>query len=173
MEIENKLDNQERDDSKDIVVIDYYDRINKRWIKLEVTKEVARLLHNEKEKTRKGNNRYNRYNLSFDEVFDSTKKDNPNEKYLADENGDPQTILEQREQHRMEEALKEEQRVIIQNAMPTLTQSQQDVIGMMIYDNMSYSEMAEARGVKNKSSIYKIVKGASKNVKKFIEDNQN
>jgi len=173
MEIENKLDNQERDDSKDIVVIDYYDRINKRWIKLEVTKEVARLLHSENEKTRRANNKYYKYNLPFDEVFDSTKKDNPNERYLEDEGMDPQTILERREQRRMEEAFKEEQRVIIQNAMPALTKPQQDVVGMIIYDNMSYTEMAEARGVKNKSSISKIVKGAAKNVKKFIEDNQN
>ena len=35
---------QKRDDSKDLVTIDYYDRIHKKWIKVEVTKEVARFM---------------------------------------------------------------------------------------------------------------------------------
>ena len=59
--IENKLNEEKRDDSKDIVTIDYYDRIHKQWIKLDVTKEVARLIKSEDQKTRRANNKYNYY----------------------------------------------------------------------------------------------------------------
>ena len=40
--IENKLNEEKRDDSKDIITIDYYDRIHKQWIKLDVTKEYTK-----------------------------------------------------------------------------------------------------------------------------------
>ena len=38
---------QIRDDSKNLVTIDYYDRIHKQWIKVEVTKEVARFMQSD------------------------------------------------------------------------------------------------------------------------------
>ena len=47
------------DDSKEIVTIDYFDRINKKWIKLDVTKEVAKFLESNKKKLRRKQNQYN------------------------------------------------------------------------------------------------------------------
>lgn len=161
-----------QDDSKEIVTIDYFDRINHRWIKLDVTKEVARLLHNEREKTRKANNRYYNHNLSFDEVFDSTKKENPNEKYLEDENSDPQQLLEEHEQKRIDEALREHQRAVIENALPTLTECQQEIVKLAIYENMTYSEIANLRGV-SKQAILRIIRAAEKNIKIYVDRTQN
>ena len=39
--IEDKNLAQKQDDSKEMVTIDYFDRIHKQWIKLDVTKEDA------------------------------------------------------------------------------------------------------------------------------------
>ena len=47
---------QIRDDSKNLVTIDYYDRIHKQWIKVEVTKEVARFMQSDTKKTRRKQN---------------------------------------------------------------------------------------------------------------------
>lgn len=163
-----ELDNKEKiDDSKEIVTIDYYDRIHKQWIKLDVTKEVARLLKSEDQKTRRGNNRYNYYNLPFDEVFDS--KNEENEKYLVDESS---TIDFENAENLMDIEL-ENKRTLIENSLCCLTPEQREVVEMAYYKNMSYSQIAEARGVNNKSSIYKIMKAAEKKIKKHINDTQN
>ena len=169
MEKENLVNEPERDDSKDIVTIDYYDRINKRWIKLDVTKEVARLLHTENERTRRANNRYNHYNLSFDEVFDSNKDDNPKNEYLIDENASPDVIMEKKEQAKVDEMMRDEQRAILENSIPKLTETQQEIIKCVLYDNMSYGEIAKLRNTK-KSSVYKAMKSASRKIKREISD---
>ena len=169
MEKENLVNEPERDDSKDIVTIDYYDRINKRWIKLDVTKEVARLLHTENERTRRANNRYIHHNLSFDEVFDSNKDDNPKNEYLIDENASPDVIMEKKEQAKLDEIMRDEQRAILENSIPKLTETQQEIIKYALYDNMSYGEIAKIRNTK-KSSVYKAMKAASKKIKSEISD---
>jgi len=163
--IENKLNEEKRDDSKDIVTIDYYDRIHKQWIKLDVTKEVARLLKSEDQKTRRANNKYNYYNLPFDEVFDSDK----NEEYLIDESA----TMDFEEIEILKDVSDEERRTIIENSLDCLTDDQREVIEMAYFQNMSYSEIAKARGVKSKNSIYKVMKSAEKRIRNFIEETQN
>ena len=162
---ENKLNEEKRDDSKDIITIDYYDRIHKQWIKLDVTKEVARLLKSEDQKMRRSNNRYNYYNLPFDEVFDSDK----NEEYLIDESA----TIEFDDNDMLKDFADEERRAIIENSLDCLNEDQRQVVEMAYFQNMSYSEIAKVRGVKNKSSIYKIMKAAERRMKKYIEGTQN
>ena len=56
MNNENINNKNKIDDSKEIVTIDYFDRINKKWIKLDVTKEVAKFLESNKKKLRRKQN---------------------------------------------------------------------------------------------------------------------
>jgi len=163
--IENKLNEEKRDDSKDIITIDYYDRINKRWIKLDVTKEVARLLKAEDQRTRRAKNKYNYYNLPFDEVFDSDK----NEELLIDENAN----FDFEEEGILRDCADEQRRTLIENSLDSLTPEQREVVEMAYFQNMSYSQIANARGLKSKNSVYKVMKAAEKNIKKYIEETQN
>ena len=45
------MENKENNDNKDLITIDYYDRIHKQWIKVEVTKEVANFMKADEQKT--------------------------------------------------------------------------------------------------------------------------
>ena len=123
--IENKLNEEKRDDSKDIITIDYYDRIHKQWIKLDVTKEVARLLKSEDQKMRRSNNRYNYYNLPFDEVFDSDK----NEELLIDESA----TMDFEDIEILRDVSDEERRTIIENSLDCLTDDQREVVEMAYF----------------------------------------
>ena len=163
--IENKLNEEKIDDSKDIITIDYYDRIHKQWIKLDVTKEVARLLKSEDQKMRRSNNRYNYYNLPFDEVFDSDK----NEELLIDESA----TMDFEDIEILRDVSDEERRTIIENSLDCLTDDQREVVEMAYFKNMSYSQIAKARGVASKNSIYKVMKSAEKRIRNFIEETQN
>ena len=172
MEKENLVNEPERDDSKDIVTIDYYDRINKRWIKLDVTKEVARFMRADTQKRRRKQNKYDFHNLPFDEVFDSNKDDNPNNEFLIDENASPDFIMEQKEKAKVEEAMRDEQRTLVENALPTLTPIQSEVV-KLIMQGYSYSQIAKMRGIENKSSICKVVKSSKKRIIEFLETDKN
>ena len=44
----SKNETEQRDDSKEIVVIKYHDRIHNQWIDVEVTKEVARFMESDR-----------------------------------------------------------------------------------------------------------------------------
>lgn len=170
--IENELVNQERDDSKDIVTIDYYDRINKRWIKLDVTKEVARFMRADTQKRRRKQNKYDFHNLPFDEVFDSNKDDNPKNEYLIDENASPDVIMEKKEQAKLDEMMRDEQRTLVENALPILTPTQRVTLKMAFYKNMSYRDIAIKRNV-TKAAVAKTIRKAQKNIKNFIENSEN
>jgi len=167
---ENLLDNK-RDDSKDPIVIDYYDRINKRWVKVETTKEVARLLKAENQRTRRKQNQYDFYNLPFDEVFDNTKKDYKNkEEYLIDENAE--INLEKLDDERMLFANEEHNRALIENSLYCLTPEQRDVVELAFYENKSYSEIAQQLGI-SKTSVCDRMKRARQNIKFHITNTQN
>ena len=114
---------------------------------------------------RRSNNRYNYYNLPFDEVFDSDK----NEEYLIDESA----TIEFDDNDMLKDFADEERRAIIENSLDCLNEDQRQVVEMAYFQNMSYSEIAKVRGVKNKSSIYKIMKAAERRMKKYIEETQN
>ena len=54
---EKQIQNEDYDDSDEIVTIDYYDRIHRQWVKVDVTKKVKRFLQSDnkkkKEKTKR------------------------------------------------------------------------------------------------------------------------
>ena len=146
------------DDSKELVVIDYFDRIHNQWIKVEVTKEVARLIKSDNQKIRRSNNKYNRYNLSFDEVFDSTKPDNDKEEYLIDESA--------------EINLENQQRTTIQNSLGKLPEKQRVVIEKILDENKNNREIAKELNIAE-ATVCERKKRAYQNIKKYISDTQN
>lgn len=177
MELEkNKLQVEDykeikRDDSKDPITIDYYDRINHRWIKVDTTKEVARLLHSEDEKTRRGNNRYNKYNFGFDDYFDQSKKSFADrEHYLKDDSAD--IDLEKADEKLMKEKIKENQRTIIENSLDCLTPEQREVIEKTFYENKSQNQIGIELGIKQ-NSVNERLKRAKQNIKKNINGTKN
>ena len=158
-----------RPDDKELVVIDYYDRIHKQWIKVEVTKEVARLLKNETQRERRKQNAYDYYNLPFDEVFDSTKKDyEKKEHLLVDENSEIR--LEAQDELMFAEMEEEQRRTIIENSLCCLTPEQREVVELAYYQNMSYGDIGKLIGI-TKPAVYKRMKNAEKNIRDFIEKN--
>lgn len=166
-EIENTK--PDYDDSEEIVTIDYYDRINKKWIKLDVTKKVARFLAASDKKMQRKQNQYDFYNKQFDIIFNENKPQN--EHFLIDEENDPEYVLEKQEKEMLEYVRDEHNRTLIENSLFVLTPTQKEVVEMAFYQNMSYSQIAERLGI-DKSSVYARMKKAEKNIKKYIEDTE-
>ena len=160
----------ENNENQELVTIDYYDRINKRIIKLEVTKEVAKFLKSDEQKTRRKQNQYDFRNKQFDKVFNENHPEN--EVFLLDENSSVDIVLEKEEREKLDEAKREHQKTLIENSLCCLTDSQRQVVEMAYYQNMTYSQIAEALNI-DKSSVYARIKNAEKNIKNYIKNTQN
>lgn len=163
---ENKID-----DSKQLITIDYYDRIHNKWIKVEVTKEVARFMKADKQQRRRKQNQYNYFNKPYDEIFDEDKHPE-NMNFLCDETQNPEYILTKKEEALVEKAKKEQQRTIIENSLCDLTAEQREVVEMAMYDNMSYKKIGENLNI-SKQSVSERMKNAEKNIKKHIKNTEN
>lgn len=163
---ENKID-----DSKQLITIDYYDRIHNKWIKVEVTKEVARFMKADKQQRRRKQNQYNYFNKPYDEIFDEDKHPE-NMHFLCDETQNPEYILAKKEEALVEKAKKEQQRTIIENSLCDLTAEQREVVEMAMYDNLSYKKIGENLNI-SKQSVSERMKNAEKNIKKHIKNTEN
>lgn len=163
---ENKID-----DSKELVMIDYFDRINNKWIKVEVTKEVARFMKADKQQRRRKQNQYDYFNKPYDEIFDEDKHPE-NMHFLCDDTQNPEYILAKKEETLVEKAKKEQQRTIIENSLCDLTAEQREVVEMAMYDNLSYKKIGEKLNI-SKQSVSERMKNAEKNIKKHIKNTEN
>ena len=170
MNNENINNKNKIDDSKEIVTIDYFDRINRKWIKLDVTKEVAKFLESNKKKLRRKQNQYNYFNKPIDAIFNESKPEN--EHFLIDESQDIEKILEKKENDVLDDLTRNYERTLIENSLYVLTPEQREVIEMVMYNNMSYSEIGNVLGI-DKSSVYARIKSAKKNIKNHIKNTQN
>ncbi len=170
MNNENINNKNNLDDSKEIIAIDYYDRIHKQWIKLDVTKEVANLLRASDQKERRKQNQYNYFNKPIDKIFNENKPEN--EHFLIDESQDVEKILEKIENDILDDLTRNYGRTLIENSLYVLTPEQREVIEMVMYKNMSYSEIGNLLGI-DKSSVYSRIKNAKKNIKNHIKNTQN
>ena len=162
---ENKVD-----DSKETITIDYYDRIHKQWIKLDVTKEVANLLKASDQKERRKQNQYNYFNKPIDKIFNENKPEN--EHFLIDESQDVEKILEKIEDDILDDLTRNYERTLIENSLYVLTPEQREVIEMVMYKNMSQNEIAKELNIEQ-SSVGGRLKRAKENIKKYIKNNQN
>lgn len=168
---EEQLKQEPYDDSKEIVTIDYYDRINHKWIKVDVTKEVARFMKADTQQRRRKQNQYDFYNKSYDKVFDEDKHPE-NMKYLLDETQSPEYIMEQKEKLLIENAKKEEQRTMIENSLNILNDTQLEVIEKTFYENKSENDIAEELGISQQAVSGRLIR-AEKNIKNHIKDTEN
>lgn len=166
------MDNKEnqKDDSKDLVMINYYDRIHHQWIKLEVTKDVARFMQRDRKRKRRYQKKCEKFTAPFDSVFAPNKP--YNEKYLIDESQEYEKIKAEQRKQKIEEFEIEHSRVLIENSLDVLTPPQREAVEMAFYKNMSYKEIAEQIGI-SKQSVHDRMKNAEKNIKKFIKTTEN
>lgn len=165
MNNENKID-----DSKEIVTIDYFDRINKKWIKLDVTKEVAKFLESNNRKLRRKQNQYNYFNKPIDAIFNENKPEN--EHFLIDENQDIEKNMELKELEAIEKAEENHKRTLIENSLYELTAKQREVVEKTLYENKSYGEISKELKI-SKSAVAKRSENANKNIRNYIKNTQN
>lgn len=160
---------QKRDDSKDLVTIDYYDRIHKKWIKVEVTKEVARFMKSNGKKTRRKQNKYNFRNIplsSFETEDDDYSFD------VEDESSDIEGIIERQELDRLDDIEFEYERTLIENSLYCLTSTQRKVVEMVFVKKMSYGDIAKELQI-SKTAVWKIMQNSRKKIKNHIKNSQN
>ncbi len=170
--MEEKLANENvitKDDSKDLVVIDYFDRIHNQWIKLEVTKEVANFMKADEQKTRRAQNKFNYYCKPYGNVFNPNKPEN--EKFLIDESSDTESILENREREKLERFENEHNKVLIENSLDSLTDVQREVVEMTM-QNLTQSEMAEKLDI-SKNAVTSRMRKAKHNIRNYIKKTEN
>ena len=158
-----------KDDNKDLITIDYYDRIHKQWIKVDVTREVAKFMKADEQKTRRKQNQYDYHNIPLSHF---EREDNDYTFDVIDEESDIDKQLEKETLKEIEDMQEDYERTLIENSLYVLTPEQREVIEMTMYKNMSYSEIAKKLNV-SKAAIAKRMKNALKNIKNHIESNQN
>ena len=158
-----------KDDNKDLITIDYYDRIHKQWIKVDVTREVAKFMKADEQQTRRKQNQYDYHNIPLGHF---EREDNDYTFDVIDEESDIDKQLEKETLKEIADMQEDYERTLIENSLYVLTPEQREVIEMTMYKNMSYSEIAKKLNV-SKAAIAKRMKNALKNIKKHIESNQN
>ena len=157
---------QIRDDSKNLVTIDYYDRIHKQWIKVEVTIEVARFMQSDTKKTRRKQNQYDFYNIplsSFETEEDDYCFD------IEDENSDIEKKYDEKIKQDLQDIKEDYERTIIENSLYILTPEQREVVEMVFYQNMTYREIAKVLNI-SKQSVCERLKNAKRNIKNHIKN---
>ena len=163
---DQKISEQIKDDSKDLVTIDYYDRIHKQWIKVEVTKEVARFMQSDKKKTRRKQNQYDFYNIplsSFETEEDDYCFD------IEDENSDIEKKYDEKIKQDLQDIKEDYERTIIENSLYILTPEQREVVEMVFYQNMTYREIAKVLNI-SKQSVCERLKNAKRKIKNHIKN---
>ena len=170
MNNENINNKNKIDDSKEIVTIDYFDRINRKWIKLDVTKEVAKFLESNKKKLRRKQNQYNYFNKQIDAIFNESKPEN--EHFLIDENQDIEKNMELKELEAIEKAEENHKRTLIENSLYELTEKQREVVEKILYENKTNSKIADELNI-SRQSVGERLSSAKKNIKNHIKNTQN
>ena len=158
-----------KDDNKDLITIDYYDRIHKQWIKVDVTREVAKFMKADEQQTRRKQNQYDYHNIPLSHF---EREDNDYTFDVIDEESDIDKQLEKETLKEIADMQEDYERTLIENSLYVLTPEQREVIEMTMYKNMSYSEIAKKLNI-SKAAIAKRMKNALKKIKKHIESNQN
>lgn len=155
-----------KDDSKDLITIDYYDRIHKQWIKVDVTKEVAKFMKADEQKTRRKQNQYDYHNIPLSHF---EREDNDYTFDVIDEESDIDKQLEKETLKEIADMQEDYERTLIENSLYVLTPEQREVVEMVFYKNMSYGEIAKILNI-DKSSVYARLKNAKKRIKKHIQN---
>lgn len=153
---------KEKEDNKEIVTIDYYDKTRGMWVKVEVTKRVARFLNSNKQKMRRRQNQYNYFNVSFDLIFGDSIDNNEN--LLIDKSaleGEENALSEERG------SVNKYSRKKLKNILGFLSANQREV-AKMYCQNMSFKEIGDKLSI-SKQSAYERFKNAKRNILKRLE----
>ena len=159
------------DNDNEIVTIDYFDYINNKWIKVDVTKKVAKFLEADDRNIRRKQAQYNYRNISYHKVFNENRPRKIN-KLIIDIKQEPDFRLNYQTELLKQEANYEHKKVLIENALDTLTDNQRRIVVMRM-KNMSYKEIMEVKKVKSLNSVYKPLHVAYKKIKYHIKENEN
>ena len=160
------MENKENNNNKDLITIDYYDRIHKQWIKVEVTKEVANFMKADEQKTRRKQNQYDYYNIPLSHF---EREDNDYTFDVIDEDSDIEQQLEKDRLKEIEDMQEDYERTLIENSLYVLTPEQRQVVEMVFYQNMSYGEIAKVLNI-TKQSVCERLKNAKKKIKNHIKN---
>lgn len=161
------MENKEiKDDNKDLITIDYYDRIHKQWIKVEVTKEVAKFMKADEQKNRRKQNQYDYYNIPLSHF---EREDNDFTFDVIDEDSDIEQQLEKDRLKEIEDMQEDYERTLIENSLYVLTPGQRQVVEMVFCQNMSYGEIAKVLNI-TKQSVCERLKNAKKKIKNHIKN---
>lgn len=160
------MENKENNDNKDLITIDYYDRIHKQWIKVEVTKEVANFMKADEQKTRRKQNQYDYYNIPLSHF---EREDNDYTFDVIDEDSDIEQQIERIQLKEIEDMKEDFERTLIENSLYVLTPEQREVVEMVFYKNMSYGEIAKALNI-TKQSVCERLKNAKRKIKNYIKN---
>lgn len=160
------MENKENNDNKDLITIDYYDRIHKQWIKVEVTKEVANFMKADEQKTRRKQNQYDYYNIPLSHF---EREDNDFTFDVIDEDSDIEQQIERIQLKEIEDMKEDFERTLIENSLYVLTPEQREVVEMVFYKNMSYGEIAKALNI-TKQSVCERLKNAKRKIKNYIKN---
>ena len=160
------MENKENNNNKDLITIDYYDRIHKQWIKVEVTKEVAKFMKADEQKTRRKQNQYDYYNIPLSHF---EREDNDFTFDVIDEDSDIEQQLEKDRLKEIEDMQEDYERTLIENSLYVLTPEQRQVVKMVFYQNMSYGEIAKVLNI-TKQSVCERLKNAKKKIKNHIKN---
>ena len=167
---EQQTQNEINSDDDEIVTIDYYDYINKQWIKVDVTKKVARFLETNDRKTKRKQAQYDYRNISYHKVFNENKARKINER-IIDVRQEPDYRLNHEAELRLKDAEIEHQRTIIQNSLCKLTEPQKEVIDLIMYDNLSHRKIARKLNIA-KSSVTERVNEAKTKIINYIKNGE-
>ena len=160
------MENKENNNNKDLITIDYYDKIHKQWIKVEVTKEVANFMKADEQKTRRKQNQYDYYNIPLSHF---EREDNDYTFDVIDEDSDIEQQIERIQLKEIEDMKEDFERTLIENSLYVLTPEQREVVEMVFYKNMSYGEIAKALNI-TKQSVCERLKNAKRKIKNYIKN---
>ena len=148
-----------KEDINKIVTIDYYDKTKGSFIKVDVTKSVARFLNSSKQKIRRKQNQYNYFNVPFDLIFGENKFDNENllvDKDFLEEFQDKAKIKDREKCRELKSIIR------------LLSPNQREVVEMTCL-NLSFREIGQKLSI-SKQSAYERFKNAKKNILKQLKD---
>lgn len=168
---EQQTQNEIHSDDDEIVTIDYYDYINKQWIKVDVTKKVARFLDTNDRRTKRKQAQYDYRNISYHKVFNENRPRKINER-IIDVRQEPDYRLNHEAELRLKDAEIEHKRTIVQDSLCELTQPQREVIEMIMNENLSYRKIGKRLGI-GKSSVFERVNAAKTKIIENIKNSEN
>lgn len=168
---EQQTQNEIHNDDEEIVTIDYYDYINKQWIKVDVTKKVARFLQDSDRRLKRKQAQYDYRNISYHKVFNENRPRKINER-IIDVRQEPNYRLNHEAELRLKDAEIEHKRTIIKNSLEILNDTQREAIEKTFYENKNQYQIGEELSISHQAVCGRLQR-AEKNLRNYIKNEEN